>query len=467
MSSYKKNIVVDFKKNFEEKTRLIEKLKELIDSNISNFEKIKKFKKLREKWVNIGKVQSHLSFGLNNSYKHHVKLFYDFIYLDKKIKEIDQENNKKLKLEFLIEAEKIQSFGDKLKSYRDLLVIIKKWNYLTGPIKNEDELKFNTKFDLIIQGVKKSKKEYLKNRLEYDEKNIEVKKDLVNKMKKLMDVNVNEKNQWLKKISEIEMLKNKFIGMGPIKSSLNNELWKEFKLINKQFINEKNTFFKNLKRIYSENISKQLKLIEDCKVLKEKDIINTSDLQNLKIDFKKIKNVPYKRNQENWNNFLNEINLCFEKKNKIKGKKNKEYIEINNNKNILINDLKMNFSIEKIDETINQWKLTGNSKNHNEYNLLLKTIQDELKNMELSKNEIESHILKVRSNLMNSNDRNFEKIKLRKKIEETNKQISQLENNLNFITKGSESKVLEGVHSEIKKLKNQLEKNRKRYILFK
>ena len=92
MATYKKNIVVDLKKNFSEKTHLIEKLKELINSNISNFEKIKTFKKLREKWVKIGKVQSHLSFGLNNSYQHHIKLFYDYIYLDKKIKEIDQEN---------------------------------------------------------------------------------------------------------------------------------------------------------------------------------------------------------------------------------------------------------------------------------------------------------------------------------------------------------------------------------------
>ena len=329
MATYKKNIVVDLKKNFSEKTHLIEKLKELINSNISNFEKIKTFKKLREKWVKIGKVQSHLSFGLNNSYQHHIKLFYDYIYLDKKIKEIDQENNKKLKLDFLKEAEKIKLRGDKLKSYRDLLVIIKKWNYLTGPVKSEDELKLNTKFDLIIQTVKINKNDYLKNREKYDEKNIEVKKELVSKFKKLINDSVDEKNMWLKKISEIEKIKDKFIGMGPIKSSENNELWKEFKILNKQFISEKNIFFKNLKKTYSENIKKQLKIIEDCKLLKDKEIINPSDLQNLKINFKKIKNVPYKRNKENWNNFSNELNLCFEKIKKIRGLENKEEIENN------------------------------------------------------------------------------------------------------------------------------------------
>ena len=44
--------------------------------------------------------------------------------------------------------------------------------------------------------------------------------------------------------------------MGPIKSSENNEIWKEFKSINKEFVKEKNLFFKNLKKVYSENIKK-------------------------------------------------------------------------------------------------------------------------------------------------------------------------------------------------------------------
>ena len=347
------------------------------------------------------------------------------------------------------------------------MVIIKKWNYLTGPVKSEDELKLNTKFDLIIQTVKTNKNDYLKNREKYDEKNIEIKKELVSKFKKLINDSVDEKNMWLKKISEIEKIKDKFIGMGPIKSSENNELWKEFKILNKQFISEKNIFFKNLKKTYSENINKQLKIIEDCKLLKEKEIINRSDLQNLKINFKKIKNVPYKRNKENWNNFSNELNLCFEKIKKIRGTENKEEIENNSQKNSLIEDLKKNFSINKIDEIINKWTRIGKSKNQKEFNLLLKTIQEELKNMGLSNDEIESHKLKVKSSLMSNNDKDFEKTRLRKKIEETSKQISQLENNLNFIKKGSDSKVLDGVHNEIKNLKNQLEINEKKYFLFK
>ena len=68
---------------------------------------------------------------------------------------------------------------------------------------------------------------------------------------------------------------------------------------------------------------------------------------------------------------------------------------------------------------------------------------------------------------MDDNEKNTEKIKLRKKIQDLSKQISQLENNLNFFKKGSDNKVLDGVYSDIEKLKIQLQKNEKKYTLIK
>ena len=467
MSSSKKNIVIDLKNNYKEKNVLIENLKELIQSSVSNAEKIKSFSSIREKWIKIGKVPTHLSFGLNNSYKHHVKIFYDFLYLDKKIKKKDQDNNKKLMISLLNDAKRIKSYGDKLKSYRDLLILIKKWNFLTGPVKAVDEKKLNEEFDSIIQTIKNEKKDYLKNRDAHDEKNIQIKKELLDNFKKLMNEDGNEKNEWIKKISEIEKIKNDFIGIGPIKSKLNNDLWKEFKILNLDFIKQKNLFFKNLKKTYSENIKLQLELIQQCKILKEKEKINISDLQNLKNDFKKIKNVPFKRNRENWNNFLNEYNQCFSKIDKVNEEKNKVEKEKINVKKNLVEQLKNDFSVEKISQVTQQWEKIGKTSKSNELSSLISIVKKESKKIGLSDKELEAHIIKIKSKLMNDGEKNNEKVKLRKKIDDLNKQISQLENNLNFIKKGSDSKVLDGVYSDIEKLKSQLQKNEKKYTLIK
>ena len=158
MSSSKKNIVIDLKKNYKEKNLLIDNLKELINSGIKNTEKIKIFNSIKERWIKVGKVPNHLSFGLNNSYKHHVKIFYDLLYLDKRVKEKDQKKNRELMISILEDAKRIQSYADKLKGYRELLSLIKKWNFLVGPVKVDEEKKLNDEFDSIIQTFKDEKR---------------------------------------------------------------------------------------------------------------------------------------------------------------------------------------------------------------------------------------------------------------------------------------------------------------------
>ena len=467
MANQKKNIVFDLKNNFKNKSILIDNLKELINSNKINTTKLKEFKLIREKWIKIGKVQSHLSFGLNNSYKHHVKLFYDLIYLDKKIKEKDQEDSKKIKIEIIDKALKIKSYGDKLKAYRELLILIKKWNHLTGPIKANDEIKLNTQFDSIIQSMKEDKKDYLKNRNEYDEKNIEIKKELLEKFKNLVEEKIYDKNNWIKKINNIEKIKSQFIAMGPIRSSSNNVLWDNFKSINKLFFKEKNLFFKKLKKDYAKNIKKQKELIDECKKLKELKNIKISDLQNLKIKFKEIKNVPFKINKENWNIFLQLYNECYlniDKDRKEQNEKNKQNLI---QKNKLRDDLKKDFSIEKISNTVKEWSKIDANNSPDELRGLINVVKKELKNKGFNDNDIESHVIKVKSALMDESEKKIEKQKLRKKIDDLNKQISQLENNLNFVKKGSNNKVLDGVYSDIEKLRLQLQKNEKKYILIK
>jgi len=177
--------------------------------------------------------------------------------------------------------------------------------------------------------------------------------------------------------------------------------------------------------------------------------------------------VPFKRNKENWNIFLNEYNICYSKIDQLKKEKSEKDKEIIKQKNRLIENLKNNFSIENITTTIDEWAKIQKKNSSNDLLDLIKLLNKELNNLGLTKNEIESHVLKVKTKLMDDNEKNTEKIKLRKKIEDLSKQISQLENNLNFIKKGSDNKVLDGVYSDIEKLKTQLQKNEKKYTLIK
>ena len=193
MANKKRRIFIDFKENFQKKTRLIEDLKILISNDLKLEEKENIFKNIRRKWINIGKVPSHLAFNLNNSYNHQVKLYYDLVYLNSDFKEKDLEKNLFEKKELILKIKKLNNYGNKIKSYKDSLKIIKRWNFLTGPTRQNFEEKLNEEFDQYVKQIKDSKKEYLSNREKYTNRFIGHKKSLLYEMESIFKQNCDGK----------------------------------------------------------------------------------------------------------------------------------------------------------------------------------------------------------------------------------------------------------------------------------
>lgn len=450
----------DLKKNHELKINLIKEIKSLLDSSSDNDTKYGNFLELRKKWINIGKVPGHLAFGLNNSYSHQVKVFYDYLYLDKKFKNKDQANNKKIKEQLILDASKIEKFADKLKAYRELLFIIRKWNYQVGPVKSDDEKKLELKFDTIIKNIKNQKKYYLNNRDKFDKENLENKKKLIKRFRDYLENLPNEKNKWIKMVDEISKIKDEFINIGPIKLSENDKIWGEFKALNRKFIKEKNLYFKKLKKNYSFNIEKQLKIINKLKsYINENDKINKKIITEIRNDFKTVKDVPFKKNKENWLIFNEIYNSCINKVNSSKFKDLEIQKDIIKKQKELKEELLLNFDVEKIDSTLDKWLNLGKTKSIKETNELIAGIEEKIKSIGLKNRD--NIILEIKSKILDENIINSEKIKLKKKIEDYEKQISQLENNLNFIKGNSESGILSNVHSNIENYKSQIKKLQK------
>ena len=450
----------DLKKNHELKINLIKEIKSLLDSSSDNDTKYGNFLELRKKWINIGKVPGHLAFGLNNSYSHQVKVFYDYLYLDKKFKNKDQANNKKIKEQLILDASKIEKFADKLKAYRELLFIIRKWNYQVGPVKSDDEKKLELKFDTIIKNIKNQKKYYLNNRDKFDKENLENKKKLIKRFRDYLENLPNEKNKWIKMVDEISKIKDEFINIGPIKLSENDKIWDEFKALNRKFIKEKNLYFKKLKKNYSFNIEKQLKIINKLKsYINENDKINKKIITEIRNDFKTVKDVPFKKNKENWLIFNEIYNSCINKVNSSKFKDLEIQKDIIKKQKELKEELLLNFDVEKIDSTLDKWLNLGKTKSIKETNELIAGIEEKIKSIGLKNRD--NIILEIKSKILDENIINSEKIKLKKKIEDYEKQISQLENNLNFIKGNSESGILSNVHSNIENYKSQIKKLQK------
>ena len=458
MGNKKGKKFIDFKENFQRKTKLIEDLKVLISNDLKFEEKENIFKNIRRKWINIGKVPSHSAFNLNNSYNHQVKLYYDLIYLNREFKEKDLEKNLFEKKELIMKIKKLNNNANKIKSYRDSLKIIKRWNFLTGPTWQNLEGKLNEEFDQYVKQIKDSKKEYLINKEKYVNRFIEDKKSLVDEMESICEQDCGGKTSWIKKINSFESSKQKFIDIGPVDHSENEELWVKFKNINKKFLQEKNLFFKNLKRDYSNNIGKQVELIDNLKKIYKKDKIPThADLQEIKKSFINIGNVPFKKNKENRKVFFDLLSDCYEKIGD--NISNKKMIEEKNSEKLkgIINEIKQNFSKQDIEDEIQKLSEIDVSIPIKQLNELSVFLSKKFKDVGHDQSDIETNIMKIKSSLMSDREKSLAKMKIKKKIDEIKKQIGQLENNLTFIKSGkSDNSIFDSVHNQIERFNKDL-----------
>ena len=297
--------------------------------------------------------------------------------------------------------------------------------------------------------------------------NLENKKSLLVTMRSICDQECNDKVSWIKKIKSYEKYKEKFINIGPLEDVENEELWSDFKKINKKLLIEKNSFFKTLKKEYSDNINKQNELIENLKDLQNKDeVLTIKDLQELKKKFNNIENVPYRKNKNNRMVFFDLLNYFYEKvgdnlsKKRETEKKNFERIDK------VINEIKENLSKQNIDDEIKKLSDVDVSIPIKQLNELSDFLSKKFKDVGHLQSDIDSNILKIKSSLMSEKEKTQAKIKIKKKIDEIKKQIGQLENNLTFIKSDKADSIFKNVHNQIEKFNNDLILQKKKLNYF-
>lgn len=120
------------KVNLERKKAIIEEIKVLIgaDQNINTI--YKTFRTLQESWYSTGPVSRSESNNLWETFKHHVERFYDFLHLNRELRDLDYKHNYEEKLKIIEKAEALQEVPDILHASRDLNTLHQLWKMILG-----------------------------------------------------------------------------------------------------------------------------------------------------------------------------------------------------------------------------------------------------------------------------------------------------------------------------------------------
>ncbi|MDB2648474.1 DUF349 domain-containing protein, partial [Flavobacteriaceae bacterium] len=277
----------------------------------------------------------------------------------------------------------------------------------------------------------------------------------------LYQTDSNSIKDWQEKIKTFESIKKNIEDTGPIPRKLKKSFWNNYKKVVREFYSTKNIFFKKIKKVYTENLSKQNSLINEIINISSKDDLEKErqNVISIQKQWKLIKPVPYKANEKNWKNFKNSCDLFFQKISQNKNLKTKENKQFELKQNKLIEDVEK-FSGELVGlEKIFEEYFLNNKLSSEKEKIFFDKIKTQLIKQGLKEEESQNKLNEMKSKFMSYDQKKSEVYKLNLRLDKLKKDLTQQENNLLFFNdKSKENKLLKTVHLKIKNQKLEIEK---------
>ncbi|GAA4231691.1 DUF349 domain-containing protein [Postechiella marina] len=468
-----KSLEQNLKANLNSKLEIIEELKGLINLEENINTTYKHFKELQERWRTTGPIPRDKYNNAWNSYHHHVEIFYDFLHLNRDLRDLDFKHNLDKKLKIIVRAEELAQDDDVMRAFRELQELHKMWKEELGPVGKEHRELIWDRFKAATKIINDKRQVYYQEVDKIYEKNLEHKLEIITSINAINEEQINSHGTWQKKIKEIEALREAFFNAGKVPAKVNEPTWAKFKEAVRTFNRQKNAYYKELKKDQFSNLKQKLELIKIAEDNKDSEDhqVTTALMKKIQSDWKKIGHVPRKDSDKIWKQFKNACNHYFDKLHASKNAANQEFIDAYNKKHELLNVLKdiklpedKDIGLETIKGYISQWNAIGRVPNDKRYieGKFAKALDTLFSKLDIDKEQVE--MIKFQNKLeelsnANDNGRSLdnERSFIRKKIDEIKGQINQLENNLQFFTNVDDTNPLvKEVHSNIAKHKEDL-----------
>ena len=457
-------------KSLEQRLALIEELKGLINVNQDINATYKQFKDLQRRWKETGQVPRMEANNVWKTYHHHVGHFYDFLHLNRELRELDFKFNLEQKLKICEQAEALASMEDIPKAFRHLQTLHKKWKDELGPVDKEHSEEVWQRFSEATKIVHDKRRYFIKNQEDIFEENLVKKRAILSQMEELLAKEFDAKTNINNISKTYDGLREAFFAIGKVPEKQRNDLWSAFKRTSNQFSKKRNRFYKSLKKAYEVNVTKRKALIEQAEILK--DQTNHKETTPKIIALQKEWKVAGPVRKEDFIK-LNEqfralCNAYFENKDANRNQQNEKQKENLQEKMTLLTSLKeMIASDDKpnekdIDNMVAQWNAIGYiPRNKMGINQDFLTLVDKAyKTIGLSSSDITQKSYQNKLDNIKEDDDSIRKEvqSLNRRIGEIKQEIIQLETNLQFFGKNQDKNpIVIKVHEDIAQHQKRLD----------
>ena len=474
-----KEIETAQKTNLERKKNIIEEIKELITADQDINSVYKKFKALQDSWYNTGPVPRAENQNIWQTFRHHVERFYDFLHLNRELRELDFKHNYEAKLKLIERAEELTKFPDIVRASRELNTLHQTWKNDLGPVMREQREVLWKRFQEATKTIQKRRQEYQKDLAGSLQANFERKNEILTQMKGFHSSVPQQHREWQDALKKFQELREEFKSVGHVAGKNNKIIWQEFREIGKEFMKAKNDFYKLQKKEQKENVSAKNNLIKHLESILESEDWESrvEEVKDLQKKWKVIGFIPRKIDNKLWSVFQEKNSLYFDRL-------RSGYQKLNAQDEALIE------TRNKFIETAKKQELEGNSDQVREQvnkiwddwddleqlkpiliqkldDTLAKALIEKIKNHDLKPSEKKKLEYECKVLALKKNDKGlYEAIKeIRAEIKNHQTEINQLENNLEFFSSSStENPLFKEAEKKIGKIKKNLDQNHDKLI---
>ena len=472
-SKYAVELEKQKQQNLQLKLKVLEDLKELINSEETLKKTYDEFKRLQEEWKQIGMVPAAELSNLWQNYHFLVEKFFDKVRINKELRDLDLKKNLELKIGLCEKTEELFLEDSIIKSFKLLQKYHDKWREI-GPVPMDKKEELWDRFKAATDKINIRRKEHYKDVQDQQQKNYETKLELIEQVE---EINANQSEslkEWQKSTDKVNDLFKIWKSTGRAPRAKNDEVWDKFKSTLDGFFESKREFFNKLKDEQTNNYNLKLDLCAQAEAIKDsEDWRNTAnELIKLQKEWKAIGPVPRRHSDKIWKKFRSTCDHFFNKKSEYY--KNIHVVEEDNfkkKKDIikLIKSYKTTKNKEKDLEAIKdfqrQWLEIGfvpfkeKEAIHDEYrDTIDKLISGmEINKLELTKSDFQNKIEMLKATPDAGRRLSKERFNIENKIKKVKEDVALWENNIGFFSSSKQSELLKNeFQSKIDKAKKEI-----------
>ena len=446
--------------NLKIKLQIIEELKELASSDEMLNQTFNKFRELQHRWKETGVVPQQNVKDLWETYNLHVENFYNFIKINKELRDLDLKKNYEQKLALCEQAEALVLEPSIIEAFHKLQKLHDEWREI-GPVANEYKEVLWNRFKEASSRINKQHQEFFENIKQEQLRNLELKSELCVKAEELAQQPLTSRKEWNKaseKLFEIQKVW-KTIGFAPKKD--NNAIYERFRNACDKFFEAKRAYYAGLKGEMEHNLQLKTELCEAAEALRD-------ELIALQAKWKQTGAVSRRYSDQIWKRFRAACDAFFERKSRHFAAVDDQYGENLRRKEALLEEMAaadiLAGGFEMIRDFQRRWGEIGfvpikqKEAIQKRYKEVVDKMFDTLRGSERDRS-MDRFKEKV-SSLKASGDRRLrtERDRLYNKVRQLEQDIALLENNIGFFSKSKNAEaMIAEVRAKIERAKQEMQ----------